>query len=125
MIPYQMRLDYTLRFGWLAPFFDALDKGDALGRRCTACEAVSYPPLRVCPCGERDGEWVRLSGRAEVLWRTTGADGAFALARFLGAARMATVRLNGFTEGTRFGQLTTADQELPHLCLVPVEDVST
>ena len=124
MISYQMRLDYALQPGRMAPYFDALREGQALGRRCNACAAVSYPPLRICPCGERGGDWVRLSGRADVLWRATGADGDFALARFEGAARMATVRLRGFGDNTGFGQLAAADQDLPHLCLVPIEDGS-
>lgn len=125
MIPYRMMLDYALPTGWMTPFFDALATGEALARQCTQCAEVSFPPLRACPCGGTEGEWIALSGRAEVLHRTDGADGAFALARFDGATRMATVRLSGFDADARHGQLAAPDQGAPHLCLVPAEEAVT
>ncbi|MEM8881524.1 MAG: hypothetical protein AAGC82_13105 [Pseudomonadota bacterium] len=120
MIPYRMELDYALRPGWLGPFLVGLCDGEAVARKCRDCAAVSYPPLRMCRCGGRNGDWVRLSGRAEVICRTGGADGAFALARFDGADGMAVVQLQDFPEEARVGQLAIADPDLPCISLVPL-----
>lgn len=46
-------------------FYDALEEGKILGRKCTACGHIEYPPYLACnTCGNLDTEWVELSGKA-------------------------------------------------------------
>lgn len=46
-------------------FYDALEEGKILGRRCTKCGHVEYPPYLACnTCGNLDTEWCEISGKA-------------------------------------------------------------
>lgn len=46
-------------------YYDALEEDKILGRRCTKCGHVEYPPYLACNlCGHLDTEWVELSGKA-------------------------------------------------------------
>ncbi len=45
-------------------FYDALEEGRILGRRCTQCGHIEYPPYLACnACGNLDTEWVEMSGK--------------------------------------------------------------
>lgn len=50
-------------------FYDALDEGKILGRKCTGCSAVEFPPVLTCnSCGElHDMEWVEISGKGKMV----------------------------------------------------------
>lgn len=49
-------------------FYEALDEGKILGRKCTKCGHVEFPPYLACnECGNLDTEWVEISGKAEAL----------------------------------------------------------
>ena len=42
-------------------FYDALEEGKILARRCTKCGHIEYPPYLACnACGNLDTEWVEL-----------------------------------------------------------------
>lgn len=46
-------------------FYEALDEGKVLGRKCTKCDHVEFPPYLACnACGNLDTEWVEISGKA-------------------------------------------------------------
>jgi hypothetical protein len=46
-------------------FYDALEEGKILGRKCTACSHVEFPPYLACnTCGNLDTEWCEISGKA-------------------------------------------------------------
>lgn len=46
-------------------YYDALEEGKILGRRCTKCGHVEYPPYLACNlCGNLDTEWVELGSTA-------------------------------------------------------------
>lgn len=49
-------------------FYDALDEGKILGRKCGSCGHVEFPPYLACnECGEyKDIEWVEISGKGIV-----------------------------------------------------------
>lgn len=48
-------------------FYDALEEGKILGRRCTKCGHVEFPPYLACnACGNLDTEWVEISGKGVV-----------------------------------------------------------
>ena len=117
MIAHHLTLDYTLAPGWMAPFVEGLQAGKAMARRCEACQAVSFPPLRVCPCGGREASWVALSGRADILFRATGRDGDFALVRFEGASTNTTLALVDMGPKARRGVLLRSYGPLPALRL--------
>ncbi len=119
MTRYQMSLDYTLNPGWMAPFIEGLHEGRAVARACTDCARVSFPPLKTCLCGGREGLWRVLSGRAEFVTRTTGSDGDFALAQFEGASGLATLRLADMPVAASHGQLRPATGPVPQLILGP------
>lgn len=43
-------------------FFDGLDGGKFLGRKCACCGKVQIPPYPACnTCGSTEGEWVDLA----------------------------------------------------------------
>ena len=46
-------------------FYDALEEGKILGRKCTKCDHIEYPPYLACnSCGNLDTEWCEISGKA-------------------------------------------------------------
>ena len=46
-------------------FYDALEEGKILGRKCTKCGHVEFPPYLACNiCGSLDTEWCEISGKA-------------------------------------------------------------
>jgi len=46
-------------------FYDALEEERILGRRCTTCGHVEFPPYLACNrCGNLDTEWCEISGKA-------------------------------------------------------------
>ena len=115
---HQLVLDYDLAEGWLAPWVDGLRKGRAVASHCTTCNMSHFPPLRTCPeCRARSDGWVTLPGRAEVLWRTSGADGDFVMARFDGVQCAAILRAGHLPEGATRGQLSACADGDPILKL--------
>ena len=49
-------------------YYDALEEGKVLGRKCPVCGNVEWPPVYACnACGNYVTEWVQLSGRGKVL----------------------------------------------------------
>lgn len=49
-------------------YYEALDKGDIIGRKCSECGNVEFPPVLACnACGSTDMEWVKMSGKARLL----------------------------------------------------------
>ena len=48
-------------------WYEALDEGKILGRKCTKCGHVEFPPYLACnTCGNLDTEWCEISGKAVV-----------------------------------------------------------
>jgi len=48
-------------------FYDSLEEGKIMGRKCTHCGAVEFPPVIICnACSCVAMEWVELSGKAEM-----------------------------------------------------------
>lgn len=48
----------------IKPFYDALEEGRIMARKCTACGHVEYPPYLACnKCGYLDTEWVEFEGK--------------------------------------------------------------
>jgi uncharacterized OB-fold protein len=125
MIRHKLNLEYTLSAGWMAPFVEALTEGRAMARRCTDCAAVSFPPLRTCPCGCTTADWTQLPGTATITYRTDGTDGSFGLVRFDGAGTQAVARLQDFASDDRAGHLQPLAQVLPALILHPHQKVRT
>jgi len=49
------------------PFYDALEEGKVLARKCTKCGHVEYPPYLACnKCGNLDTEWIEFAGKGMV-----------------------------------------------------------
>lgn len=47
-------------------YYDALEEGRILGRKCKRCGHIEFPPYLACnACGNLDTEWVELGGEAE------------------------------------------------------------
>lgn len=47
------------------PYYDALEEGKILGRKCKTCGHVEYPPYLMCnKCGGLETEWYEISGKA-------------------------------------------------------------
>lgn len=113
----RLSLEYDLAEGWLSPYIAGLRDGRAVAACCVACEAVSFPPLRVCACGGRQSTWVTLEGTAKVIWRATGADGDFALVRFDGAATASVARVQNMAPNEAAGRIVPAATERPGLAI--------
>jgi uncharacterized OB-fold protein len=115
----RVELDYSLGEGWLAPWLDGLRTGKAVASTCPACGAAQFPPLRVCPaCRVPSDGWRTLSGGATVLFRTTGADGDVAMARFDGAIGAAIARVDALPERATRAILAPCPDDLPILALI-------
>jgi len=120
-INHTVSLDYQLTPGWMSPFIQGLVDGQAIARRCSTCMQTSFPPVRVCRCGQSHAQWIQLSGEAKLIYRTQGIDGDFALVQFEGANTQTVVKLSGFNESQLTGQLRALIQPLPALILHPNE----
>ncbi len=119
---HRVAFDYSLAEGELAGFLDGLREGKAIASHCRGCGRTSFPPARSCRCQRSDGtddalEPKHLSGGAEILVRTDGPGGAFALVRFDGADNMAVCRLADPSVTGRRGHLCGVGYELPGLVL--------
>ncbi|MCD7893203.1 MAG: zinc ribbon domain-containing protein [Erysipelotrichaceae bacterium] len=48
-------------------YYDGLEEGKILGRKCKRCGAIEFPPVYACnTCGCPDTEWVEISGKAKM-----------------------------------------------------------
>ena len=48
-------------------YYEALEEGKVLGRKCPKCGAVEWPPVYACnTCGATETEWVEMSGKGEI-----------------------------------------------------------
>jgi len=48
-------------------FYDGLEEGKILGRKCGRCGAVEFPPVLACnSCGGTEMQWVEISGKAKM-----------------------------------------------------------
>ena len=124
---YRLELDYALGSGALAPYLEAVKDGRALATRHMDAPGTNFPPQRVFGSGTTGGgttrvEWVELSGKGDLLFRTDGPAGSFCLVHFDGADNRATARLlNPTATGTRVA-LQKADGALPGLCVRIIGD---
>lgn len=116
-IEYQLTLDYQLQAGWLEPYVQGLQQGNAIARCCSACKKTSFPPIRVCECHHTTGEWINLSGAAQIVYRCDGSEGSFALAQFDGADTQTVVRLDAMPDTTVTGYLKQAPTNTAELVL--------
>lgn len=114
----ELSLHYTVAFGQLAPFAEAVAEGRALASNCRHCGFTAFPPRVICPtCQRADFAWRELSGTARIIQRTAGADQAFALAQFAGADTQTVVRLHAIPDGAAAGRLITPRDQLIGLWL--------
>ena len=48
-------------------YYESLEKGVVLGRKCPKCGNVEWPPVYACnACGNLETEWVEMSGKGEL-----------------------------------------------------------
>ena len=48
-------------------FYQGLEDGKILGRKCPQCGAVEFPPVYACnSCGSLETEWIEISGKAKL-----------------------------------------------------------
>ena len=116
-INYQLTLDYQLQAGWLEPYVQGLQQGNAIARCCSACKKTSFPPIRVCACHHTTGDWINLSGEAHIVHRCEGSEGHFALVQFDGADTQTVVRLDAMENNAVTGYLQQAPANTAELVL--------
>ena len=59
-------------------YYDALEEGTILGRKCTRCGHIEFPPYLCCnECGCLDTEWVDLTNMRGVVKQALTTKGAF------------------------------------------------
>jgi uncharacterized OB-fold protein len=113
---YQMTLDYTIPFGDLAPYFEALQVGKALASECIKCGYVAFPARINCgACGSENTKWTPLKGTAHIQFQTDGASDSFALVKFDGADTASTVGLLNPNQETTIGSLVAPRGDAPGL----------
>lgn len=48
-------------------YYDSLEKGIVLGRKCPKCGNIEWPPVYACnACGSTETEWYEMSGKGEL-----------------------------------------------------------
>ncbi len=48
-------------------FYESLEEGKILGRKCPKCGAVEFPPVYACnTCGSLETEWFEISGKGKM-----------------------------------------------------------
>lgn len=51
----------------VATFYEKLEEGKIMGRKCPKCGNVEFPPVYACnACGSYETEWVEMSGKAKL-----------------------------------------------------------
>lgn len=114
----QVTLDYTLGEGWLTPWRDGLRDGVPVASNCSVCGQAQFPPLRTCPeCRLPSDGWCSLTGRATILFRTTGTDGDIAMAAFDGASGATIARAEALPAGATHAVLAPCPKDPPILSL--------
>lgn len=49
-------------------FYDALEEGKILARKCNRCGAIMYPPMPIChECSSTDTDWTELNTAAKLV----------------------------------------------------------
>ncbi|MCF0127739.1 MAG: hypothetical protein HUJ70_04175 [Pseudobutyrivibrio sp.] len=49
------------------PFYEALEEGKIMGRKCPECGNVEFPPVYACnECGCTHTDWYQISGKAKM-----------------------------------------------------------
>ncbi|MBQ6372403.1 MAG: hypothetical protein IJJ22_04705, partial [Oscillospiraceae bacterium] len=49
-------------------YYEALEEGKLLGRKCPVCGNVEWPPVYACnACGSMETEWYEMSGKGEIV----------------------------------------------------------
>ena len=49
-------------------YYEKLEEGKLMGRKCPACGNVEWPPVYACnACGSLETEWYEMSGKAEIV----------------------------------------------------------
>lgn len=120
---YRLDLDYSIPLGDLAPYFDALARGEALASICNKCGVVAFPARAACAdCPDAGIGWQRLEGTAQLMFRTQGQAGDFALVRFTGASTNSTVGLINPEQKSSVGKLVASPKDAPGLWLKLTND---
>lgn len=71
-------------------FYEALREGKVLGKKCSKCGKIAFPPRGLCArCGSANYEWIEMSGKGRILFASAGSSNFFGGPPFL----LATVEL--------------------------------
>lgn len=65
----KLELDYAHPLGALAPYFEGLERGQAIASRCDACGRTWFPPRLSCP-GHGATVWAPLDGGGRIVSAT-------------------------------------------------------
>ena len=51
----------------VATYYEKLEEGKIMGRKCPKCGHVEFPPVYACnECGNYETEWYEISGKAKI-----------------------------------------------------------
>jgi len=51
----------------VATYYEKLEEGKIMGRKCPKCGNVEFPPVYACnACGNYETEWYEISGKAKI-----------------------------------------------------------
>lgn len=102
-------------------FYEELENGKIMGRKCPKCGAVQFPPRIVCnSCGCMEQEWVEMSGKATLTdmtmpSRMTGSNTEVFQPFVMGCIKMEEgPELNGIVRGIAEGMEEQVEENLPH-----------
>ena len=117
----KLELSYNLSFGVMSKWLSELTKGQAIALKCSKCSNVSFPPQKVCTCGSNRSSWIKLSGIAKILSKTSGQDGNYAIAKFEGCSSSSVVKLKNFKGFETSGRLVPSSMSNPSIILAPID----
>ena len=119
IISKKLDLCYRLSFGEMTKWLEGLTKGKAFALKCENCKKVSFPPQKICLCGSKKNNWLKLSGIADIKYKTKGIDGNFAIAKFRGASTSSIVKLQNFNDQETVGEIISSKKSSPSMILKP------
>lgn len=98
----KLELDYAHPLGALAPYFDGLERGQAIASRCDACGRTWFPPRLACP-SHGATVWVPLDGAGRIVSATV-TESQLPFGGPIGLHVFALVAMNG-AENLAFGRV--------------------
>ncbi|MBQ1284835.1 MAG: hypothetical protein IIY19_00140 [Lachnospiraceae bacterium] len=115
-------------------YYEELENGKIMGRKCPACGAIQFPPRIACTsCGNFEQEWIEMSGNAMLIditlpSRMTGPSTEVFQPFVMGCFEMEGSELNGILRNISSEEAEGLKERLPlpvKACIFQIENMKT